>query len=82
MNLYFTPILDPFQEATDKLQALYETLCNVIPSYFDLLNKRSLTSEEEDKTVINNTKYSLDGKHFCCEDFAEAFKLSHNLIIL
>lgn len=67
-------ILEPFQEATDDLQADYETLGNVIPAYLDLLNKVSLSSEEEDEIIINNPKCPLAGKIFHCADLADALK--------
>ena len=69
-------ILEPFQEATDDLQADYETLGNVIPAYLDLLNKVSLTREEDDRTAINNPKSPLAGKILHCADLAEALKKS------
>ncbi|XP_045036214.1 zinc finger BED domain-containing protein 4-like isoform X2 [Daphnia magna] len=69
-------ILEPFQEATDDLQADYETLGNFIPAYFDLLNKVSLTREEDDGTLINNPKSPLAGKINHCADLAEALKKS------
>ncbi|KZS02604.1 Uncharacterized protein APZ42_000288, partial [Daphnia magna] len=64
----------PFQEATDDLQADYETLGNVIPAYLDLLNKVSLSSEEEDEIIINNPKCPLAGKIFHCAYLADALK--------
>ena len=69
-------ILEPFQEATDDLQADYETIGNVIPAYLDLLNKVSLTREEDDGTVINNPKSPLAGKIHHCADLAGALKIS------
>jgi hypothetical protein len=69
-------ILEPFQEATDDLQADYETLGNVIPAYLDLLNKVSLTREEDEGTLINNPKSPLAGKIHHCADLAEALKKS------
>ncbi|EFX67365.1 hypothetical protein DAPPUDRAFT_115491 [Daphnia pulex] len=57
-------------------QADYETLGNVIPSYLDLLNKVSLTREEDDGTLINNPKSPLAGKIHHCADLAEALKKS------
>lgn len=71
-------ILEPFQEATDDLQADYETLGNVIPAYLDLLNKVSLSmaSEEEEGTFINNPKCPLAGKIVYCTDLADALKNS------
>ncbi|KZS07363.1 putative Zinc finger BED domain-containing protein 4 [Daphnia magna] len=69
-------ILEPFQEATDDLQADYELLGNVIPAYLDLINKVSLTREEDDGTVIKNPKSPLAGKIHHCTDLAEALKKS------
>ncbi|KZR97840.1 Uncharacterized protein APZ42_007061 [Daphnia magna] len=69
-------ILEPFQGATDDLQADYETLGNVIPAYLDLLNKVSLSSEEEDGTIINNPNCPFASKIFHCADLVDALKKS------
>ncbi|EFX68841.1 hypothetical protein DAPPUDRAFT_114205 [Daphnia pulex] len=65
-----------YKDGLKAISADYETLGNVIPSYLDLLNKVSLTREEDDGTLINNPKSPLAGKIHHCADLAEALKKS------
>lgn len=59
-------LLEPFKEATDELQADYETLGCVIPAYLDMLNKVSFSESQS----------PLAGKIVYCKEVARALKKS------